>query len=117
MVDARPSEGGSTGKLCPACGRDVGVWPVFSAGMPTRIWCPRCRARLRYEDAGGMFAALLVALAATALAAWWASGALEPLSWRTRMLWFCGLLAVTWIPIELVTAILLRGRKRLARVE
>ncbi len=49
------------GKHCPHCGEDIGVWPVFSAGLPSRIWCPHCGARVRYLDARGP---LLVALAA-----------------------------------------------------
>ncbi len=89
---------------------------MFSAGLPTRIWCPHCRARLRYEDAGGILLGLFVALALTAGAAWWASGELAPQAWKVRVTWFSGLLLGAWIPVELVTVWLLRTRKRLARV-
>jgi hypothetical protein len=90
---------------------------VFSAGLPTRIWCPHCRIRLRYQGANGIFLGLLAALTVTAGGAWWASGEIAPLAWRTRVLWFCGLLLAAWIPVELVTVSLLRGKKRLARVD
>ncbi len=112
-----PSGGQASGKLCPGCGRDIGVWPVFSAGLPTRIWCPHCRIRLRYQDANGIFVGLLVALAVTALGAWWISGELGPLVWRTRVLWFCGLLLAVWVPVELVVVGMLRSRKTLTRVD
>jgi hypothetical protein len=53
------------GKHCPECGEDIGIWPVFSAGWPDRIWCPHCKARLRYRlGLGLMLGGLALALAA-----------------------------------------------------
>jgi len=37
------------GKRCPSCQRDIGVWPILTAGLPNRIWCPHCHARLSYR--------------------------------------------------------------------
>src|SRR5262245_16895655 len=36
------------GKHCPACGTDIGFWPVFWASQPDRISCPTCKAHLAY---------------------------------------------------------------------
>jgi hypothetical protein len=36
------------GVHCPRCEKDIGVWPVFAAGWPTRIVCPHCRSVLAY---------------------------------------------------------------------
>jgi hypothetical protein len=40
----------SDGKHCPACGKDIGMWAVLFAGLPSRIRCPHCRARLSYGN-------------------------------------------------------------------
>jgi DNA-directed RNA polymerase subunit RPC12/RpoP len=50
------------GKHCPACGKEIGVWPVFSAAMPSWIRCPHCKSRLRYRKTAGVFAIVLVGL-------------------------------------------------------
>ncbi len=47
----------ANGKVCPACAKDIGVWAIFSAGGPSRIRCPHCRARLRYDGAMAVMAA------------------------------------------------------------
>jgi len=64
------------GKHCPACGRDIGLWPVFTAGLPNRIWCPHCSARLSYRGIAGVVVVLLVALAGTVAVGWYAAGAI-----------------------------------------
>src|SRR4029079_17582430 len=38
------------GRDCPNCKADIGVWPVVSAGLPNRIKCPHCSARLQYRE-------------------------------------------------------------------
>lgn len=48
-----------TGNDCPNCGRNIGVWAVFQAPVPNRIYCPHCRERLRYGDTGGPIAATM----------------------------------------------------------
>jgi len=40
------------GKHCPECEKDIGVWPVLSAGLPSRVHCPHCHARLTYGNIG-----------------------------------------------------------------
>ena len=39
------------GRNCPGCLRDIGIWPVVRAPLPSRIRCPHCKARLRYRNA------------------------------------------------------------------
>jgi hypothetical protein len=48
----------SDGKHCPACDKDIGIWPVFSAGLPSRVRCPHCKSRLSYGDTGTLVACL-----------------------------------------------------------
>ena len=59
---------GVEGKNCPNCGVDIGVWPVFSAGLPNRIWCPRCKSQLRYRKSLLIAARMLPLLIAVAFA-------------------------------------------------
>jgi hypothetical protein len=74
---------------CPKCGREIGVWAVFKAPLPNRIYCPRCGARLEYGGTwwlitfGVAAGVLLFALAALVwfnvgddVSAWVASGAI-----------------------------------------
>jgi hypothetical protein len=39
----------SDGRHCPACKKDIGLWPVFLAVWPTRVKCPHCKSLLRYD--------------------------------------------------------------------
>jgi len=50
------------GKHCPECAKDIGVWPVLAAGLPSRIRCPHCKARLTYGDIGTFVACLFAIL-------------------------------------------------------
>jgi len=60
----------SDGKHCPACGEDIGVWPIASAFMPGHCRCPHCRARLAWDRAyrtTAVMLALTVVIAGAAL--------------------------------------------------
>jgi len=67
------------GNDCPECGKSIGMGPVFKAPVPNRIYCPHCKARLRYGGTGGLIAAaslltvlLVLAAGAVGLALFWA---------------------------------------------
>jgi hypothetical protein len=96
------------GKHCPACGTDIGVWPVFSAGLPNLIRCPRCRARIGYQRIGAVLAVLLVVLGAVFAVAYIVSGSFES---TNRLFAFIVVVLGAWIPIELVVALYLRTNK------
>jgi hypothetical protein len=103
------------GKHCPACGVDIGLWPIFSAGLPGRIRCPRCEARLGYRGIGMVLLVLgLVLVLVTAavfafayLVSLWFAGDLRLLVFLAAWL----LLFVAWVPVELVAAKYLRENK------
>jgi hypothetical protein len=89
------------GKHCPACGKDIGVWPIFSAGLPNRIWCPHCSARLRYRVTTGLLlviVALAIGLMAGALLFSWKYVGFDSPRW---IVWFAGLMLLPWIVVEL----------------
>ena len=106
------------GKHCPECGEDIGVWPIFSAGLPNRIWCPHCKTRLRYCKTFwltlGMFALALVIL----FESWYATGVMvqgEPLEIQV-LIWFL-LYFAFWAVIELQLVWFLRNYFELEVVE
>jgi hypothetical protein len=101
------------GKHCPACGRDIGLWPVFLAGLPNRIWCPHCAARLAYRGIGGVVVALLVALAAASAGAHFASAAFADTGPNVRLAVFVGVLLGGWVLVELAAVWFLRGNRPL----
>jgi hypothetical protein len=58
------------GKHCPACGQDIGIWAVLFAGLPSRIRCPHCRARLSYGGDLVLVLGVVAVLALTAVGAY-----------------------------------------------
>ena len=102
----------TSGKFCPACGQDIGVWPVFSAGLPSRIRCPRCKARLRYNDTLAIYVALLLVFVGVAFLAFLITSSLTT-TMIPSVLWAVIVLAA-WVPVELALAWFLRNRRTLA---
>jgi hypothetical protein len=105
------------GKHCPACGRDIGIWPVFSAGLPNRIWCPHCRARLTYRGARGLVLVLAVAVVAVAGVGYYTSAAFLDAHPVTGFALLGGILLAVWALIELAAVQYLRVKCQLARAD
>jgi len=102
------------GKSCPVCSRDIGVWAIFAAGVPNRIRCPHCGARLRYD---GAIALMAVPFVVVVLATLVAHEAAVDVGVARPGFFVAVLLLVTWIPIELLLAIYLRDHRTLQVVE
>ncbi len=96
------------GKHCPACGVDIGVWPIFSAGLPNLIRCPRRKARLGYRRIGPLRLILLLLTVAVLAAAYWVS---MPFDGNQRPVVFLVVALGAWIPVEVIVALYLRGNK------
>lgn len=56
----------NSGEVCPSCGAHVPFQAVYFAGLPTRIRCDSCSARLRYAGTGGLQVVELLAIACVA---------------------------------------------------
>jgi uncharacterized protein (DUF983 family) len=102
------------GKHCPSCGKDIGVWPVFSAAWPSRIWCPRCKSRLRYRQTADVIAvlfvfAIVIAALAFVLVTSFATTWRKPV-WATVVI-------ISWIPVQLAVTWFLRDRRELELAE
>lgn len=101
------------GKLCPNCSKDIGVWPIVSAGLPNRIRCPHCMIRLRYIGTAAVNVVLgLILIAIVAGAYTFASSVTIDDAWRMRRVW-ASIVLIAWIPVELATAWFLRNRREL----
>jgi hypothetical protein len=102
------------GKHCPECGNDIGFWPVFSAGLPNRIWCPWCGTRLSYADALGVFLVMLVTALVVCVGAVLLTLLVSETFWGARILVFAAAGLAVWVPLELATTWFLREYKTLA---
>ena len=108
----------SPGKHCPHCRRDIGVWPIFRASLPNRMWCPHCKTRLRYRNIKGLFALVLVIAVVVAVGAYVAAHELAPTdSPGIRLGIFALILLPAWAAVELPVAWYLRHRYELEVVE
>ena len=101
------------GKHCPACARDIGVWPIFAAGLPSRIRCPHCFARIRYRGIAGVLLFLLAAFPVVAVAALWTASVIPGLRADVQSYAAAGILLVSWAAIELAVVRFLRGNREL----
>jgi uncharacterized protein (DUF983 family) len=108
------------GRHCPACGRDIGIWPVFSAGLPNRIWCPHCGARVRYDRAAGPVLALLPAAVVVSAVAFGVAFVVARRVTDHPLVWM-GVFTAAFIAgmagVELLVARFLRSRRQLAVTE
>lgn len=106
------------GKHCPGCGKDIGMWPIFSAGLPNRIWCPHCKARLRYRNALGLLLGGLALAAAAALGSLYAARELVPSEPRLAQTGVVLLIFfAVWCAVEFLLVWLLRSHYELEVVE
>jgi hypothetical protein len=105
------------GKHCPGCGQDIGIWPVFSAGLPNRIWCPHCKARLTYQGIGGVLVVLGGLLVALLGAGVYAVSVIPLQSRFQYLIVFMGVALAISVVIELMVTMYLRNKKVLKRVD
>ena len=99
----------SSGKHCPHCGRDIGVWAIFRATLPNRVWCPHCKTRLRYRNIKGLFALVVVLAVVVVVGAYFVAHELVPTgSPRIRVGIFALISLSTWAVVELRLAWYLR---------
>src|SRR5262245_46864139 len=109
-------------KHCPVCGQDIGIWAVLLAGLPSRVRCPHCKARLSYgHDAllvlGVVALLVLAAVGAYQLAGFQigkAAAVREPVRFWGIVV---GLMVAISIPLELALTLLLRRHGVLQQVK
>src|SRR5690349_5286892 len=112
-IDRRPYEYGlnmNDGKHCPACRKDIGIWPVLSATLPNRIRCPHCRARLSYDNAGALMINVMLLLILLCVGSYYF---LRQRDTSTSVMFYVHVAALAlaaWLPIELAATFYMRSR-------
>ena len=106
----------SQGKLCPDCGKDIGLRALLGES-PYRIRCPHCRKRLAYADitllfVGGIVIYLLVLTICTAFAIYFDDG-LEHYFGPYGMLMPIGTCLVAYILLDIGGSMYVRKYHRL----
>jgi uncharacterized protein (DUF983 family) len=94
------------GNDCPACGRNIGVWAVFRAPLPNRIYCPHCGERLRYGGAAALIAAAVAFVLAWGVAGMAAVLLLWPEPLAALALWVVVFVA-GFVPLEVAAVLAL----------
>ena len=100
----------ANGKTCPACGKDIGIWAIVAAGLPSRIRCPHCRTLLRYD---GTLALMALPFAIVILAALIIHEVAVDVGMSSPNLIVVVLVLVTWVPVEYLLALYLRDKRTL----
>ena len=100
----------ANGKVCPACDKDIGVWAIVAAGLPSRIRCPHCRTLLRYD---GTFALMVLPFAIVILSALIVHEVAVDVGIPRPGLFVVVQVLVTWVPVEFLLALYLRDHRTL----
>ncbi len=96
------------GKHCPECAKDIGVWSVLAAGLPSRIRCPHCQARLTYGNIGTLVACLFAVLLTLAVGSFFAvSTHYSARHWQFHAVFIAVSLAVM-LPVDIAATLYLR---------
>jgi len=109
----------NSGRDCPACKKDIGLWPVFRAAWPTRVKCPHCKSTLRYgirvwRTFFIFVLPLTLALLVLSFALTWrVFGTLDIVSFAFSLLLF----VVAWGIFEIISAVYLRSHRALRIVK
>jgi hypothetical protein len=105
------------GKHCPECEKDIGVWPVLSAGLPSRIHCPHCNARLTYGNSGTFVACVFAVLLTLAVGSFFAVSSQYSMHyWKFHSVFIAVALAVM-LPVDVVATFYLRKYGVLRKAE
>jgi hypothetical protein len=106
---------GTLGKCCPACGKDIGLWPLLKLWWPNvGLKCPHCRTSLKYNPAGfGLFAVGVLIYLPTVI---WAAILSNTLLADQPVLAFFApifLIWIIWLPFDLFMSFRIRKTSRL----
>ncbi len=110
------NRGMSDGKHCPGCGKDIGVWPVLVAGLPTWVQCPHCRARLSYGSYGVLVAAMFALLLLLSGVAFYFARKHYAANEVRFLVLLAVILVAVWLPVELLATMYLRRWGKLEKL-
>jgi len=113
MNPGKPGE--NDGKHCPECRRDIGLWAVFSAILPTRVRCPHCKASLAYSNSSRLVVGLLVLGLLLGGLAYFLALRLQIKDRFQFHFVAVALFTVLWLPVEVAVTLLVRQRSVLQK--
>jgi hypothetical protein len=117
MNDGKHSPAGSgDGKHCPACGKDIGIWPILMAGLPSWVRCPHCRARLSYGKTGVLVALLFGLLLLLNGAAFYFARQHYSAHEARFFMVLAVIVVALWLPVELAATLYLRRHGKLEKL-
>jgi len=117
MNDGQHSPAASgDGKHCPECGKDIGIWPILMAGLPSLVRCPHCRARLSYGNASVMVALLFGLLLLLSGGAFYFARQHYSANEGRFFIALAVIVIALWLPIELAATLYLRRRGKLQKL-
>ena len=112
----------SDGKHCPACGKDIGIWTVLSAGLPTWVRCPHCKARLTYGNSFLLLLGVVAMVSVVGVVSYYiashhlvrSSRVSEPLRFYSVVI---ALFLCLWLPMEIGFTLYIRNRGALKKLD
>jgi hypothetical protein len=104
------------GKHCPACGKDIGLWTVMLAGLPSWVRCPHCRARLSYGNASMIVALLFGLLLLLSGGVFWFARRHYPINEGRFFIALAVIVVALWLPIEMLATLYLRRCGKLEKL-
>ena len=107
----------SDGKHCPDCGQDIGIWPVFSAGLPSRVRCPFCKSRLSYGDTRTLVACLAAVVLLVGASSYFFVSRFYAITRLEFHVLSAGLALVLLLAVDFAVAMYLRNSRGLKKLE
>jgi hypothetical protein len=104
------------GKHCPGCGKDIGIWPVLTAGLPSWVRCPHCKARLSYGRSGALILNLFCLLLLLSFGIFYFVGRRYAAGGLWFHLFLVSLILAAWVPVEFAATLYLRSRGELEKL-
>ena len=106
----------SDGKHCPGCGKDIGIWPVLIAGLPSWVRCPHCKARLSYGRSGALVLGLFGLLLLVSFAVFYLVGRRHSAGGLSFHIFLVFLVLAAWVPVEFAATMYLRRHGELEKL-
>jgi hypothetical protein len=96
----------SDSRHCPECGSNIGIWSVFKAPLPNRIFCPKCGQRLQHTPITGLVTVAVIVTVILCVAAgylvvelWGDDGFVGVVAGLGLMIVGCALLEIAFVTI------------------
>ncbi len=102
------------GKKCPNCDRDIGLWAIIKAPVPSMMRCPHCKSPIQYDEAGwGLIFILLVICLPIFSIVFSGMPSLYTMGTIKMSVVVVLISLLIWLPFELILALYLRKNQKI----